>query len=63
MLPNDIDLDQAYDRYERFAAEAIAPRRPTRASGGIRRAVGRRLIALGRWIAAEPTFELARSPR
>ena len=63
MLPNDIDLDQTHDRFEQYVAEATSQRRPTRSTAGIRRAIGHRFIALGRRIAAEPTFELARSSR
>jgi hypothetical protein len=62
MLLNPIDLDQTRERYEAYAIQAMrAPRAGTRAT--LRRAIGRRLIAAGRRIAAEPTLELARSPR
>jgi hypothetical protein len=59
MLPTQIDLDQAHDRYELHATEALREQLastrelPTRAVS-IRRAIGHRFIALGRRIAAEP---------
>ena len=64
MLPNDIDLDQARERLERYAIDATQRQRlvPTTA-GALRRAIGHRFIAVGRRIAAEPTFDLARAPR
>lgn len=63
MLPDDIVLDQAHERLERFAVDAT--RRPTTrpTSAGLRRVIGYRFIALGRRIAAEPALELARAPR
>ncbi len=62
MLPTPIELDQAHERHEAFAAEALRrtigrPRLTT-----LRRAVGHRFIDLGRRIAAEPRPTLA-SPR
>jgi hypothetical protein len=61
MFPTMTELDQAHERHEDFAAEAIRERRqPSRAST-IRRALGLRVIALGRRLVGEPTFELARS--
>jgi hypothetical protein len=63
MLPNDIDLDQAHQRLERYATEAGRRSASALTTAGLRRAIGRRFIALGRRIAAEPTLELARSTR
>ena len=57
---SSIDLELARERQER----AISPRPPSRDSSSaasIRRSLGRRVIALGQRIAAEPTLELARS--
>jgi hypothetical protein len=63
VLPNAIDLDQAHDRHERYAADAARARAMVRPSGAIRRAIGYRFIVLGRRIAAHPKLELARSSR
>jgi hypothetical protein len=60
MFPSSPELDQAHERHERFAAEALRVERRPRPSM-IRRALGLRVIALGRRLAGEPTFELARS--
>lgn len=61
MFPTMIELDQARERHEDFAAAAIGGRRhPSRASS-FRRAVGLRVIALGRRLVGEPVLELARS--
>lgn len=68
MLPTTIELDQAHERHEDFAAEAgrvrtasNAPAAASTSRTSIRRAIGRRFIALGRRIAAEPGLELVRS--
>ena len=58
---NQIALELARERQEQLIAEIararqIQPRRPS-----IRRSIGRRVIAMGERIAAEPRFELARS--
>ncbi|MFP5341298.1 MAG: hypothetical protein ACLGIJ_00015 [Candidatus Limnocylindria bacterium] len=51
----------ALDQRERDIAQATAERRFARPRPSIRRAVGRRVIAVGQRIAAEPSLELARS--
>ena len=61
MFPSMTELDQAHERHEAFVAEAIrGGRRPSR-TGTLRRALGLRVIALGRRLVGEPAFELARS--
>jgi hypothetical protein len=62
MVPSMTELDQAHERYEDFAVEAIRRGRgvPTR-QASIRRALGLRVIALGRRLIGEPALELARS--
>jgi hypothetical protein len=56
------ELDHSHERYEDFAAEAVRRARgaPTR-QATIRRALGVRVIALGRRLVGEPPLELARS--
>jgi hypothetical protein len=54
MLPTPIDLDQAHERHEAHAAEALREQPTSGTNVSIRRAIGHRFIALGRWIAAEP---------
>lgn len=56
---SSIDLDLARERQERYIVEAALARLVERPS--IRRSLGRRVIAIGHRIAAEPTLELARS--
>ncbi len=61
MMLTTIDFQLARERQERRIAEAalrrlVEPRRST-----IRRSLGRRVIAMGQRIAAEPGLELARS--
>jgi hypothetical protein len=56
---SSIDLELARERQERYIAEAAIERLVERAS--IRRSLGRRVIAIGQRIAAEPVLELARS--
>jgi hypothetical protein len=46
---------------ERLARERRAARQPSTARPSIRRSIGRRVIAIGQRIAAEPSLELARS--
>ena len=60
MFLTTIELDQARERHEGYAAEAMRSRRAARTLT-IRRAVGARFIVLGQRIAAEPVLELARS--
>jgi hypothetical protein len=60
MFPTSTELDQAHERLERFAAEAIRVERQPSAST-LRRTLGLRVIALGRRLIGDPTFELARS--
>ncbi len=61
MFPTSTELDQAHERHERFAAEAIRLERSPSHAATIRRALGLRVIALGRRLVGEPAFELARS--
>jgi len=57
---NLLALDLARERQERLIEEHLQGRLvENRAS--IRRSIGRRVIAVGRRIAAEPSLELARS--
>ena len=62
MVPSMTELDQAHERYEDFAVDAVRRGRgaPTR-HATIRRALGLRVIALGRRLVGEPSLELARS--
>jgi hypothetical protein len=62
MFPTMPELDQAQERYEEYAVDAVRSRKSTTRVSTIRRAVGARFIALGRRIAAaDPVLELARS--
>lgn len=61
MFLNLIDLQLAHERQERFIAEAAQRRLVEPRPSPIRRSIGRRVIAMGQRIAAEPSFELARS--
>ncbi len=49
------------ERHEREIAHAAAARRAGRQSSSVRQAVGRRIIAIGARVAAEPSLEPARS--
>jgi transcriptional regulator of NAD metabolism len=53
-------LELARERQERLVAEHLQGRFVERRSS-IRQAIGRRVIAVGHRIAAEPSLELARS--
>jgi hypothetical protein len=61
MMLNSIQLDLAHERQQRFIAEAARSRLVESRPSSIRRSIGRRVIAMGQRIAAEPSFELARS--
>lgn len=61
MYLNSIDLQLARERQERLIAEAAQRRLVEQRPSFIRRSIGRRVIAMGERIAAEPRFELARS--
>jgi hypothetical protein len=61
MLPSTIELEQALERHERYAAETLAPQAGGTRQASARRAIGLRLIALGRRLAADPSPMLARS--
>lgn len=61
MYLNSIDLQLAQERQERYIAEAAQRRRVESRPSSVRRSIGRRVIAMGERIAAEPRFELARS--
>jgi hypothetical protein len=54
-------LDIARERREQAIEQSSIDRRLARPRTTIRRSVGRRFIALGQRIAAEPSLELARS--
>jgi uncharacterized metal-binding protein len=58
---NQIALELARDRQEELIAAAARERRSPRIQESIRRSIGRRVIAVGERIAAEPALELARS--
>jgi hypothetical protein len=58
---NQIALELARDRQEELIAAAARERRSPRSQESIRRSIGRRVIAVGERIAAEPALELARS--
>ena len=60
MYVNQISLDLARERQEQMIEELRAARRLGNRSS-IRQSIGRRVIAVGRRIAAEPSLELARS--
>jgi hypothetical protein len=61
MFPTMTELDQAHERLEGFAAEAIRTRRERSRASSLRRAVGLRVAALGLRLAGQHSFELARS--
>ena len=61
MILSTIELKLARQRHERFIAEAAQSRLVVTRSSSIRRFLGRRVIAVGLRIAAEPSLELARS--
>ena len=61
MMLNSIALQLAHERQERLIAEAAHARLVESRPSPIRRSIGRRVIAVGQRIAAEPHFELARS--
>jgi hypothetical protein len=58
---NQLALELARDRQEELIAAAVRERRASRSQESIRRSIGRRVIAVGERIAAEPALELARS--
>ena len=58
---NQLALELARDRQEELIAAAARERRTPRSQPSIRRSIGRRVIAVGERIAAEPALELARS--
>ncbi len=58
---NQMALELVRMRQEELIAEAAQARRIDQRPSSIRRFVGRRVIAVGQRIAAEPRFELARS--
>ena len=58
---NQIALELARERQEQLISEAAQMRRFEHSRPSIRRSIGRRLIAVGERIAAEPALELARS--
>ena len=58
---NQTALELARMRQEELIVEAAQARQLVQRPSTIRRFVGRRVIAVGERIAAEPRFELARS--
>ena len=61
MFLNELHFEQVkQDREREFASRDCAPRRPL-AAPSIRRSVGRSIIQIGAWLAAEPQPRLARS--
>lgn len=58
---NQLALELARDRQEELIAAAARERRAPRSQESFRRSIGRRVIAVGERIAAEPALELARS--
>ncbi len=56
---NQLALELARERQERLIEEHLQGRHVENRSS-IRRSIGRRVIAVGRRIAAEPSLELAR---
>ena len=61
MFLNEMHFEQLkQDRERAFAALSCAPRRRF-VSQSIRRSVGRSIIQIGAWLAAEPQPRLARS--
>jgi hypothetical protein len=61
MLPSTIELEQALERHQTHAAESLAPKPAASRQSSARRAVGLRLIALGRRLVADSSPMLARS--
>jgi hypothetical protein len=57
---NQTALELARERQERLIEEHLRVRRAPEHRESIRRFIGRRVIAVGQRIAAEPSFELAR---
>ncbi len=57
---SQVTFELARERQERLVEELLRERRLDNRSS-IRRAIGRRVIAVGHRIAAEPSLELARS--
>jgi hypothetical protein len=60
-LQRDLALVLAKDLRQRDIEQAALERRLASPRPSIRRSVGRRVIAVGQRIAAEPSLELARS--
>jgi hypothetical protein len=60
-MQRDLALVLAKDLRQREIEQAAAERRLASSRSSIRRSVGRRVIAVGQRIAAEPSLELARS--
>jgi hypothetical protein len=58
---NQIALELAQIRQQELIEEAAQRRRVQVGETSIRRSIGRRVIAVGQRIAAEPVLELARS--
>ena len=58
---NQLALELARERQQELVAESAQQRRVQRSRPSIRRSIGRRVIAAGERIAADPALELARS--
>jgi hypothetical protein len=61
MFLNELHFDQLkQDRERELASRVCVPRQPVESSS-IRRSVGRSIMQIGAWLAAEPQPRLARS--
>ena len=58
---NQIALELARERQEQLIAEMARARRIQPSRPSIRRSIGRRVIAMGQWIAADSPLELVQS--
>ena len=61
MYFNLLALELARERQERLIEEHLQARRLVEHRASIRASIGRRVIAVGKRIAAEPSIELVRS--
>ena len=62
MFLNELHFEQLQqDRKRDFASLLCAPQRPRLESVSIRRSIGRSIMQIGAWLAAEPQPRLARS--
>ena len=62
MFLNELHFEQLkQDRERDFASLACAPQQPKLESVSIRSSIGRSIMQIGAWLAAEPQPRLARS--